>query len=132
MLSDSSATRAAATQPKPRGLATHTPTSTAAIDDRDSNAGGASHHYVVQFGGPDHTLHVQFQHGPRGEAGSTPGVFDDDLLAIVEDRLRCFQDGPFACTENQNALEAVIQARTMLAQRAAWRMLRGVLGRNVE
>ena len=106
------------------------PTNVAAIDDRDPNAGNASHIYGIQFGGPHDVVRVQFQHGPRGVAGSVPGVFDDDLLAISEDRLAGFQDGPFRCDENQEALDAIRTARAALGTRVALRISQGVLGVN--
>jgi hypothetical protein len=69
-------------------------------------------------------------HGPRGEAGSKPGVFDDDLLAIVQDRLECFQSGPYACDENAVALGYIKAAREAQELRIARRMASGVLGTN--
>lgn len=74
---------------------------------------------------------IQFQHGARGLPDSTPGVFDDDLLAIVEDRLVGFQSGPFACVENAEALMAVQAARKALGTRVARRIAQGVLGANI-
>lgn len=113
-------------------LPTNSPVSVAALDARDPNAGGASHTYGIQYGGPEAVCRIQFQHGPRGVADSTPGVFDDDLLAIIEDRLACFQAGPFACDENQQALEYVRAAREVLGLRVARRISRGVLGVNAK
>ena len=106
------------------------PTSVAALDERDLNAGNARHIYGIQFGGPDAVCKIQFQHGARGIEGSTPGVFDDDLLAIVQDRLESFQDGPFACEENAKALVCVREARSALGLRVARRISKGVLGVN--
>lgn len=94
--------------------------------------GGANHSYAIQYGGPEQTLHVQFQRGPRGEEGSASGVFEDALLAILEDRLAAFQSGPFACPENGEALDGVRAARKAMADRVAKRMARGVLGKNKE
>lgn len=111
-----------------RSIPNHAPTNVAALDQRDPDAGNASHVYGVRYG--DETLTVRFQHGPRNVAGSTPGVFDDDLLAIVQDRLEGFQSGPFACLENAAALRAVQEARAALADRVAARMAQGVLGEN--
>lgn len=110
-----------------RSVATHSPSNVAALDAADPNAGGANHLYGIQSGD---LVRLQFQHGPRGEEESTPGIFDDDLLAIIEDRLASFQAGPFACEENQQALCAVRTARAALGLRAAARMAQGVLGRN--
>jgi hypothetical protein len=111
-------------------LPNNAPTNVAAVDERDPKAGNASHTYGIQYGGPKEVCHIQFQHGPRGVEGSTPGVFDDDLLAIVEDRLMGFQSGPFACTENAEALQHVRAARQALGMRVARRIAQGVLGAN--
>lgn len=115
-----------------RALPNNAPTNVAAIDERDPKAGNASHTYGIQYGGPKDVCHVQFQHGPRGVEGSTPGVFDDDLLAIIEDRLVGFQSGPFACNENAEALTAVRDAREAFGKRVARRIAQGVLGANVK
>lgn len=113
-----------------KSIPTNSPASVAALDERDQNAGGAYHLYGIQYGGPADICSVQFQHGPRGVAGSIPGVFDDDLLAVVQDRLSCFQAGPFACEENAAALEGVKAARDALSLRVARRIAKGVLGVN--
>lgn len=113
-----------------KAIPNNAPTNVAALDAPDPKAGNASHSYGIQWGGPKEVTRIQFQHGPRGVAGSTPGVFDDDLLAIVEDRLMGFQSGPFACEENEAALTAVRAARTCLGIRVARRISQGVLGAN--
>lgn len=106
------------------------PTNVACLDDADPNAGGACHRYGIQYGGPSDVCVVQFQHGARGVEGSVPGVFDDDLLAIVQHRLEHFQRGPFASPHNASALEAVVAARRSFGARVADRIARGVLGAN--
>ena len=113
-----------------RALPTNSPSNVAALDARDPNAGGASHIYGIQYGGPSDTCKIQFQHGPRTAPDSTPGIFDDDLLAIVQDRLEAFQAGPFACEENEAALDYIIGAREALGYRVARRIAKGVLGVN--
>lgn len=113
-----------------RTLPNNAPTNVAALDERDPNAGMASHEYGIQYGGPTDVLRIGFQHGPRGVKESTPGVFDDDLLAIIQDRLEGFQSGPFKCAENAAALECVIGARRALGLRVAKRIAQGVLGAN--
>lgn len=113
-----------------RSIPLHAPINCAALDERDPDAGNASHLYGVQYGGPADVLRIPFQHGPRGVDGSTPGIFDDALLAVVEDRLDGFQSGPFACEANAVALEAIRAARQALAHRVADRIARGVLGAN--
>ena len=115
-----------------RALPTNAPTNVAVIDERDPNAGGASHQSGIHWGGPRDVTRIGFQHGPRGDAKSTPGLFDDDLLAILEDRLICFQSGPFACEENEQALNGIRHARFHLGQRVAKRIAQGVLGESKE
>ena len=113
-----------------RALANMAPTNVAALDLQDPKAGNASHVYGVQWGGPKDVTKIQFQHGARGVEGSVPGIFDDDLLAVVQDRLEGFQSGPFACDENRTALDAVKAARAALGERVARRISKGVLGAN--
>ena len=113
-----------------KALPTTCPLNVAGIDNPDQAAGNARHLYAIQFGGPDQTLRIQFQHGPRGGEGSKAGIFEDALLAILEDRLRGFQSGEFACEENAVALQAVKEARLALDMRVAKRMAQNVLGVN--
>lgn len=114
----------------PRVLRVTCPVNVVALDAPDPNAGNASHVYEIQFGGPAESLTIMFQHGPRGGADSTPGVFEDALLAILQDRMEGFQSGPFACPENQMCLEAIREARDALDRRVANRMAQKVLGVN--
>ena len=107
------------------------PTNVVALDERDPHAGNANHEYAIQWGGPSDVTRIQFQHGPRGEVTSKAGVFDDDLLAILQDRLEGFQSGPFACEENAQALAAVRSARDALGLRVCRRIAKGVLGANL-
>ena len=73
---------------------------------------------------------VQFQCGPRNESGSQPGVTEMDLLEIVRDRLKDFQNGAFRCHENVVALSHVSAALHNLNARTQDRVKRGVLGAN--
>jgi hypothetical protein len=67
-------------------------------------AGGANHYYVVDVDGSEIAgLDIHFQNGPIAEAGVN-GVTQEVFLAVVIDRLRSFQAGPFACKENAEAL----------------------------
>lgn len=106
------------------------PVNVSALDDPDPKAGNASHKYGIQYGGPNEVLVIQFQHGPRGEGSSIPGVFEDAVLAIIQDRLEGFQSGEFKTAENELALSHVKSAREALGERVARRMARGVLGVN--
>jgi len=113
-----------------RSLPTHSPSNVAALDPRDPNAGSASHCYGIQHADPKEVVRIQFQHGARRAVGSVSGIFDDDLLAILEDRLVGFESGPFACEENAEALQHIRKAREALGRRVATRMSQGILGVN--
>ena len=114
-----------------RSIPTHSPSNVVALDDL--GPGGASHLYGVQPGsGPAEPQRIQFQCGPRNAPSSVPGMMDDDLLAIVEDRLVGFLAGPFASPESAQALEHIRSARESLGHRVAERISRGVLGRAVK
>lgn len=98
----------------------------------EPGAGNACHQYVVYpvEGTPsDRELfaEVYFQNGPIQEAGVN-GCHQEDLLAIVIDRLRSFQAGPFACRENALALTKCEEALHWLNSRTADRQVRGVEG----
>ena len=100
----------------------------------DKGPGGAHHIYMVvrckDDGAVTHTdAYIELQKGPVGEVGVN-GIHNEHLLAIVKDRLECFQEGSFACPENQGALEAVNRAMDFLHSRTADRSRRGVEGKN--
>lgn len=92
--------------------------------------GGASHRYDVNIIDPRlwdkqpdgsevldiektatqrHGVQIVFQNGPIAEAGAN-GLSNEALLAIVEDRLKGFQSGQFACRENAIALTKIQEA----------------------
>jgi hypothetical protein len=103
----------------------------------EPGSGGANHLYQV-FGmnttknlsrrdeGQVHA-EILFQNGPIPEFGVN-GVTQEVLLAIVADRLRSFQKGPFACKANACALTHIEEAMHWLQQRTLERMRRGVEG----
>lgn len=103
-------------------------------DEEDQKAGGASHYYVASIGGPNVkgqiVMKAQFQHGPRNEEGSTAGVVESVLLAILIDRMRSFNAGPYACRENALVRTHCEEAMHWLKHRADERARRGVLGKN--
>ncbi len=70
---------------------------------------------------------ILFQNGPIGEVGVN-GLTHEVLLAIIADRLRSFQAGQFACSENAAALESVEAAQRSLKSRTEARLARGVEG----
>src|SRR5262245_6194341 len=98
------------------------------IDVMDEpGAGGANHHYRIGCLERDWSQHIQFQNGPIAEVGVN-GVTQEALLAIVIDRLECFQAGPYACMENMRALSNCQAALDWLKSRTLKRMERGVEG----
>jgi hypothetical protein len=70
---------------------------------------------------------VLFQNGPIKEFGVN-GVTQEALFAIVIDRLRSFQAGPFVCEANQFALDHCEAALDNLQARTRARIARGVEG----
>jgi hypothetical protein len=100
-----------------------------AIDE--PGPGGAHHAYEVTT--PLGVVgYVQYQRGACNVPGSTPGLLDSCLLAIVRDRMESFQAGPFACESNDKVLRGVKDAMTALKARADERASRGVLGYNTK
>ena len=104
----------------------------------EPGAGGANHQYSMTVPGwtrdPDGAnangiWDVSFQNGPINEVGVN-GITQEAILAIVADRLRSFQSGPFSCRENAIALTKVEEAMHWLQQRTIVRMRRGVEGTN--
>jgi hypothetical protein len=108
----------------------------------EPGAGGANHRYeVTGFDTSSNKSHtdkdgysasysrsiILFQNGPIAEVGVN-GLTQEALLAIVADRLRSFQTGPFACRENALALTKIEEAMHWLQQRTIARMRRGVEG----
>lgn len=111
--------------------------------------GGANHHYRIEGhaldlnpsagpgldrnGNPKGTSvrpgDIFFQNGPIKEAGVN-GISGEALLAIVIDRLRSFQEGPYASNENMHALVHATQCLEWLQKRTRDRLARGVEGTN--
>ena len=70
---------------------------------------------------------ITFQDGPIKEAGIN-GCCNEDLIAIVIDRLRGFQSGEYSCRENSIAITKLEEAMHWLNHRTADRKKRGVEG----
>lgn len=108
-----------------------------AVDEPGS--GGANHVYdIIPRIGNAKGLRIEFQNGPIQEVGVN-GLTNEALLAIVIDRLQCFQNGgagevaltargPFACRENAIALTKLEEAQHWLKHRTEARLSRGVEG----
>ena len=94
-------------------------------------AGGACHNYEVQPVEeqlPNYAYtKVYFQNGPVKENGVN-GCHNEDLIAIVIDRLQGFQKGEFACRENAVAITKLEEALMWLRKRTQDRIDRGVEG----
>lgn len=74
---------------------------------------------------------ILFQNGPIPESGVN-GLTQEVLLEICADRLRSFQDGPYACRENALALTKIEEAQMWLHNRTLKRMQRGVEGTHIK
>ena len=94
----------------------------------EPGSGGANHVYEVEGGAV--SIEIRFQNGPINEAGVN-GLTHEVLLAIVADRLRCFQKGPFSTKANACALTHIEEAQHWLQQRTLERMRRGVEGTHI-
>lgn len=100
-------------------------------DDKNEKNGNASHHYYVRIppkkdkGGIVADIH--FQDGPINEVGVN-GVGQEAILAILIDRLQCFQSSKYSCKENAVALTHLEEALNMLNSRTLKRKMYGVEG----
>lgn len=101
-----------------------------AVDD--CGIGGANHLYVIHLTKDNEPITIKFQSGARTEPDSTSGIIDTDLLEIVRDRLKGFQQGEFATRENAIALTHIETALLWLNKRVEDRIERGVLGSNAK
>ncbi len=109
-------------------------------------AGGACHHYHItgfdtetnpsdpfkaRHGKSARHATILFQNGPiNAEEGrrNVNGITHEVMLAILADRLRSFQAGPYHCEENAEALICVERAQLALKSRTLKRQQRGVEG----
>lgn len=91
--------------------------------------GGANHRYEIALPNNGPIYGLDFQDGPISVDGNgVNGVTHEALLAVVADRLRCFQDGAYRCKANACALTHIEEAMHWLQQRTLERMRRGVEG----
>ena len=101
------------------------------LESDDQNDSGSAHKYEAWIGDTRVAV-VQFQKGPRNVDGSTPGMTEAAVLAILIDRLRGFQAGPYACRENAIQLTKLEETLHWTKARADERAKRGVLGHNIK
>lgn len=108
----------------------------------EPGSGGANHLYQIEgfnsqsnpsdpwtarHGQPAIHSTILFQNGPIKEAGVN-GLSHEALLAILIDRMRCYQSGPFKCRENAIALTHLEDALMWIQKRTRDRLARGVEG----
>ena len=96
----------------------------------EPGAGWAHYEYRVTTPPPNGVATtISFQNGPISVDGNgVNGLTHEVLLAIVADRLRSFQKGPYSCKANACALTHIEEAQHWLQQRTLERMRRGVEG----
>lgn len=70
---------------------------------------------------------ILLQNGIIPEVGVN-GVTCEDLLKVVEEVFVCFQEGQFACEENDEVLQGVRLAQSAIAKRLARRDAQGTEG----
>ena len=106
----------------------------------EPGSGNASHVYGISFpnspltgtelppnSSKTVTITFCFQNGPIKEVGVN-GETHEALTAILIDRLRGFQAGPYACDDNAEALAHYEAALECLQRRTRARIARGVEG----
>lgn len=100
-----------------------------AVDEKEFNA---NHEYLVgetNIEGSNLTF-VKFQKGPIKENGVN-GCCNEDLIAMVIDRLQSFQESPYKCRENALVITKLEEALQWLNWRTHGREKRGVEGTSV-
>jgi len=93
---------------------------------------GACHEYgiiVHDDGGvvEDAGVSIHFQKGPLNQVGVN-GITNEALLAVMLDRMRGFQNGPFKNRENAIVVTKLEEAMMWLHKRTRDRQARGVEG----
>jgi hypothetical protein len=102
-----------------------------AVDAKDSD--GAHHLYQIDVRDPQKGSNIyrtmlMFQKGGLQDVGPN-GLTDQALIAIVLDRMRGFQEGPYKCDENIPVilhLESVLEVFRIRAEERAARGVEGV------
>lgn len=93
----------------------------------------APHHYSVSTSEePSEIIQtVSFQEGPIKENGVN-GVNNEDLIAMVINRLEHFNRSEFSCRENAMAITKLEESLLWLRKRTMGRETRGVEGTHVK
>ena len=96
--------------------------STFRVDGAGMPSGGEAH---------GEGFHIHWQEGPVVN-GLRCGAFIEEVLLACEDRLSAFQEGRFACAENEKAARHIGLALKSLYGRSRDRVARGVEGKYEE
>jgi len=99
-----------------------------AVDEKGN--GGANHKYKIVCDCVSPSRIIDFQNGARKEPDSEHGIIDSDLLEIVLDRMKSFQEGPFSSRENAIVITKLEEALMWMNRRVEDRIERSVLGKN--
>lgn len=100
----------------------------------EPGAGGAHTRYDIRwfssalFPGVTLSLKIPFQNGPIKGPEDYNGITNEALLAVLIDRMRGFQSGPFRSDDNAMALSHLESALEKLQKRTRDRLARGVEG----
>ena len=100
----------------------------------EPNRGGANIRYLIysgveadpEGGASVEVCDIRFQDGHPGEVGYN-GILDSALLAVLIDRLKGFQSGPFSSREGAIALTKLEEALLWMDKRVANRTAQGVM-----
>lgn len=88
-------------------------------------------HHLYEIRSPAAFVIVPFQKGGLLAEAGVNGITDQALLAVVLDRLRGFQAGPYPSRENAIAITKLEEALLWMGKRYADRAARGVEGQRV-
>jgi hypothetical protein len=106
-------------------------TTITATDEPEFNA---NHLYEINFTEKEEgelpICMVKFQKGPVKEHGKN-GIHNEDLIAIVIDRITSLNSGDFRCRENSCAITKLEEAMMWLNKRTQDRRNRGVEGTHI-
>jgi hypothetical protein len=72
-------------------------------------------------------IDIRFQEGPVSEVGVN-GCHIEDVIDVLVERLRGFNEGPLRCRENSLAITALEEASNWLVRRRLNRLAQGVEG----
>ncbi len=98
------------------------------IEHEDNWKFNAPHHFrIKKVENGDVVTEINMQEGPIKENGVN-GCANEDLLAIVLQRLYCFQNTEFSCVENENAIKSIEEALRYLRLRTNRRVEAGTEG----